>query len=611
MVLALLAFLGGCQGTVEQDRREVVSANWPDLREMPRFSTLQDWEKRRETLLTRISATAGLYPPLEASPASVTSFEPQEGSGYTVRRVVLKTSSGLSVEGDLYRPLADKTTGLPAVLLAHGHKPKGRFTHDEYFSQRAFARHLAQHGIVVYSYDMIGYNDSLEFEHVDLGPEAALWGITLMGLQTENSRNALDFLLAQQGVDPSKVAMVGWSGGGTQAYLLAALDQRIKVSVPAAVVSRTVQDTCACGCAPNFRLDTSSGELAALAAPRPMLLVSAEDFTWETPTYIFPAIQRIYGLYDASEKVENAHVDLIWHNFNQQSRQAVYSFLALQFGLTIDPTESDQPFVDEALLRAGKPQKATAAEILATRKTQVELALKSWQDAPYRSLYNVAFPLQWPAKVLVHRSEGEKVWVGRRGREDLIPLQLRERPGDSLLTVLLTENGIQEASSISAGFQGSLLMLDPLGRGARPKRAKLPAENPFCYNLTDTLEGLQDCLTAIAYAYQKGYRQVKVVGHGKAGAWALLLSPLIPHSHQVVADIEQLPQSDQELVEHLYIPYFRRLGGFPTSILLSRAETITLRGSQNQESGKALLRGAELQSRKLRWAPSTAPLETL
>jgi hypothetical protein len=59
-------------------------------------------------------------------------------------------------------------------------------------------------------------------------------------------------------------------------------------------------------------------EIAAMMAPRPMLLVSStHDWTRHTPVEEFPEIRRIYELYGTAENVQNVHVDAE-HNYNRR-----------------------------------------------------------------------------------------------------------------------------------------------------------------------------------------------------------------------------------------------------------------------------------------------------
>ena len=75
------------------------------------------------------------------------------------------------------------------------------------------------------------------------------------------------------------------------------------------MISHYMQGGCICENQANLRLDTNNMEIAALMAPRPLLMVSASgDWTRETPRVEFPAVQSIYRLLGAGHKVQD-HAD--------------------------------------------------------------------------------------------------------------------------------------------------------------------------------------------------------------------------------------------------------------------------------------------------------------
>lgn len=287
------------------------------------------WEKRAEILRDGILDGMELNPMPKLAALRPVRHSVRKMNGYTVENVAFESLPGFFVTGNLYRPLQvrGKTA---AVLCPHGHvnsKP-GRFA--EAVQQRCAT--LARMGAIVFAYDMVGHGESKQCWH-DI-PK-------VLKLQTLNSISALDFVLSLPEVDRERVAVTGESGGGTQSFILAALDSRIKVVAPVVMVSAHFFGGCVCESGmpihkrPNYQ--TCNAEIAAMAAPRPMLLVSVgTDWTKNTPSVELPFLKTIYGFYGKQDAVENVHLAQEDHDYGPSKREAVYRFLASRLGLDLE-----------------------------------------------------------------------------------------------------------------------------------------------------------------------------------------------------------------------------------------------------------------------------------
>ena len=186
---------------------------------------------------------------------------------------------------------------------------------------------LACMGTVVISYDMVGYGDCLQVDHRSM-PIALL-------LQTWNSKRVLEYLLSRYDVDEERIGMTGTSAGGYQTFILAAIDERIKVSVPTVMVSAHYFGVCMCESSmpihKSTHHQTNNVEIAALCAPRPMMLISdGVDYTRNTPQIEYPYIQKVYALYiyNAEHKEKNIHLADENHNCEYSKRKYIYPFFA-------------------------------------------------------------------------------------------------------------------------------------------------------------------------------------------------------------------------------------------------------------------------------------------
>src|SRR6185295_5335163 len=164
---------------------------------------------------------------------------------------------------------------------------------------------LARMGCVVFHYDMVGYADSQQIVHRQgfTDPDAELRLQNFMGLQTYNSIRALDFLTSLPDVDPNRIGVTGASGGGTQTFILCAVDDRPAVAFPAVMVSTGMQGGCVCENASYLRQGIGNVDIAGAFAPKPLAMSGADDWTKEIETKGLPELKALYKLYGAEDKV--------------------------------------------------------------------------------------------------------------------------------------------------------------------------------------------------------------------------------------------------------------------------------------------------------------------
>ena len=299
--------------------------------ELPQYKQLEEWEDRSKHLKEAILISAGLWPYPDKCALQSKISDKLEYDGFTVEKVSFESYPGFYVTGNLYRPTG-KEGPFPAILNPHGHWENGRLEMSDVAEIPTRCANFAKMGFIAFSYDMVGYLDSKQFDHEFSGLEHELWGVGLLGMQLWNSIRSIDFLQSLPDVDSEKIGCTGASGGASQTFLLGAVDDRLKVSAPVSMVSSHMQGGCKCENAPYLRMDgTTNVEIAAIFAPRPMLITgNTGDWTENIPKLEFPYIQNIYGLYGAEEKSDYFYIKAE-HNYNKATREAVYNWFRLHF----------------------------------------------------------------------------------------------------------------------------------------------------------------------------------------------------------------------------------------------------------------------------------------
>ena len=561
------------------------------------------WLARARFLREQVLVSAGLWPMPEKGPLNAHVFGRIERGDYSVEKVYFESHPGFYVTGNLYRPVG-KTGPFPGVLSPHGHWAYGRLENGADGSIPARCISLARQGYVVFSWDMVGYNDSRQVDHRLLDPRLAQWGIGSLGLHLWNSIRSVDFLESLPDVDKSRLACTGASGGGTQTFLLTAVDDRIKVSAPVNMISHYMQGGDVCENAPNLRLDTNNMEIAALTAPRPMLMVSAAgDWTRDTPRIEFPAIRSVYELLGAKDKVATVQF-IADHNYNRDSREAVYAWFgrwvlgktdaALVQGAGVRPPSSPRTCWSSSggsYRRRPKTQAQIVEALIEARKAQ--LAALRPRDAAglarFREVlgpaYRHALAAEWPGEAVLESPSTSGLTagvrdlaLGRRGRGDRVPLRLWAAPPESRKAVLVVHPaGIEGVSQRESSLveplrrRGWLVAsIDAFNTGSALAPRDTSDRFFTTYNRTDDANRVQDVLTALAWLKRRpGIREVSLVGLDRAGLWCLLAQALAPDLDAVVADADRFPTAlDEAYLDRLSIPLLRSVGGFETALTL-------------------------------------------
>jgi dienelactone hydrolase len=538
---------------------------------MPVYKTRAAWEARAAKLRKQILFAAGLEPMPGRNPLTPQIFGRIENDGYSIEKVLLQTLPGYYLGGNLYRPLGKKGR-FPGVLSPHGHWSYGRLEHQPLASIPARSINLARQGYVVFAYDMVGYNDTLQTPHAFGNPREQLWSFGPLGLQLWNSIRSVDFLQSLPDVDAERIAMTGESGGGTQTFLATAVDSRITYSTPVNMISAIMQGGSPCENAPGLRLGTSNLEIGALMAPRPMLMISATgDWTRNTPTEEYPALRSIYELYDKAAELETIQIDAP-HNYNQQSREAMYRF----FGKRILGDREEKKFA-ERNIKVEKLQDMLAlhGRALPENALRYEQLVEQWIAAATRQSEETSEPkvlqerlalalaAEWPAKVLSER-QGEKIVLSRQGSGDRVPGIWVEAGKQAALVV--HADGAEAGKRLAAvqemtGKRVSVLLIDAFQTASAVAPRDRSVKHFAAFNQTDDACRTQDILTALAFLKQSGFSDVRLLGVGKAAVWALFAAAVSETPVKLEADLKEFAGTDADLLDSFFVPGIQRAGG--------------------------------------------------
>ncbi|MCX6929015.1 MAG: acetylxylan esterase [Verrucomicrobia bacterium] len=643
-------------------------------REFPTILSQLEWQARAKEIREHILVSCGLWPLPERTPLQAHIFGKIERGGYSVEKVYFQPLPGFYLAGNLYRPLGRGKGPFPAILNPHGHWNEGRLADNKDGSIAARCISFARQGMIAFSYDMVGYNDTF-FADPDKGPAPdhsgqhrqfatnranLLWNVSLMGLQTWDSIRALDFLESLPDVDRKRLACTGESGGGTQTFMLGAVDDRLAAQAPVVMVSHTMQGGCLCENAPGLRVEYSNMEFAAAAAPRPQILVAATgDWTKDTLTVEGPAIERIYQFLNAKDSFRYVRFDF-GHNYNQTSREAVYDWFgkfllkdANAAWLKEEPYQKE-PDADLRVFPDGKLPEGAVSEARLIESIK-SLHRACWESSlvhdkgeveQFKKFMQPAWrhTLQVEPACATLRSRAES--VTKVGEYTAATLTIsRSQGGPTLRASYWAPPGIitnaaakvvvichdTDASALpDAGAEPAGLPLALLQRGLAVLTVdRFSVGDPpdqfanfyTTYNRTKLQERVRDLMTVCAAAgslaelpelHEPRFTKVILLGTGRAGLWALLAAPA---AGAVVADCSHLDVASDAalLAPDFFCPGIRNIGAFEGVAMLAAPHPLLLHDTEETFPTDALraIYRAMGASDKLRVVASRLPDEEL
>ncbi len=587
-------------------------------------ATRDEWKEQAELTRAQLALAAGLIPEPDFPDLQPHIWDDFDFEGITIAKVAFDSLPGLRCTGNLFLPTHRKTP-VPGILCPYGHWPNARLHDDECGSIPRRCLMLARLGFAVFTYDMLGRGDNDQILHrppLQLLRLAELHGASPFALQTWNSIRALDFLCGLPEVDARRIGCTGASGGASQTWTLAALDDRVKVIAPINMLSAHYQGGCICEEGPLLRLNgLTSFDILAACAPRPAFIASVtQDWTNLNPDYEIRALQHVYKLAGAPRNLLHFHSDAP-HNYNQRTREHVYPWfchhlLGQPLRNTIPETDLHLPPLDrlrhhlpphtptpdstrDAL---GKAQRFSTKDALGFTmerrdfldEREDKLNLLSLILNNDTELADVAVRVTCPQQTLgdIH---AHGLLISRRDAGDVIPALRLTRAGQSLpdaACLVLTPTGkdallddpeLRPVLDAALSRRNAVFAIDCLGTGetapqldASPRRPDQPdfyAFNPSLLSLR-----VQDILTTLCLLSETGFRRISVIAIGEAARLAACAIPLADAIHTSILDLAHVNDDPQDwMTPESFQPLIYKLGGLHGVLSLIAPQRLALR----------------------------------
>lgn len=278
-----------------------------------RYSEDRDFEPWREEVRAKLKELIGDEP--ERVPINVQIEWKREEESFTEYRFVYDSEPETSVPAHLLIPCGVKTP-CPVVICLQGHSTgmhislaRPIYEKDESAiagGDRDFAMQIVKEGYAALVIEQRAFGERISQRIIDHNPyyrttcylpamAASLMGRTLIGERVWDISRAIDALSGFPEIDLDRIGCMGNSGGGTATYYAACLDERIKIAMPSCAVcsfSKSIGTLyhCACNYIPGIGKYVDMGDLAALIAPRKLIVVAGAKDTG----FLLPGVESEY-----------------------------------------------------------------------------------------------------------------------------------------------------------------------------------------------------------------------------------------------------------------------------------------------------------------------------
>ena len=266
--------------------------------------TLDEWKKQQPALRRQLLDMLGLDPLPNRTPLKAQITGRLERDAYRIEKIVFQSLPGLYVTGNFYVPKGGAKMW-PTILYLCGHSPHPLGAKFQYQDRALW---FASHGFACLVLDTHEFGELAGIHHGTHDLNMWHWlslGYTPAGVEVWNAIRALDYLETRSEVDAKRIGLTGISGGGAMTWYTAAVDERIAAAAP--VCSTFTWGSQAehwlargqCDCIyylNSYRWDFPI--VAALIAPRPLLILSGQKDTIFPPDGYHEVFQRGKKVYD-------------------------------------------------------------------------------------------------------------------------------------------------------------------------------------------------------------------------------------------------------------------------------------------------------------------------
>ena len=319
-------------------------------KEIIRLKTPADWLKRQQLVRSRLREIFGRFERNGLLNPVVTGIVQKKG--YRIEKIMYQSMPGMYVTGCIYLP--DSIHGrVPAILNVMGHDQEA-FRAALY---QVIIINLVRKGMIVFAIDPPGQGERVQYydpkvksssigysviEHCYFGNQGLLSGVSPATYFIRDGISAIDYLLSRKDVDPGRIGVTGFSGGGTVAAYLAAIDERIKVSVPCSwsTASRRQLEMKGAQDAETVMIrglvkGLSFEDLLEIRSPRPTLLtfVSRDQYlSLQGAREAFEEAKKSYRAFGKEDNLQMVEDDSR-HWLTSKIRLAIYGFFLKHFGI--------------------------------------------------------------------------------------------------------------------------------------------------------------------------------------------------------------------------------------------------------------------------------------